>query len=709
MKKLASLTLSLFLMPGMVFADSPKDSPKDAPKEAAPAKTAATTAATKTNAEIAAEMEELRQALQAQQEQLQMMKEELAKRDKEIEEAREAAASANSRASEASTKATEAAATSAEVKTTTTQLNSTVASMAASNAAASSAAALTTTGQQKDEEKGPLAIRYKGVTITPVGFVAAESVSRQRATEGDINTPFTGIPYPGNALAHVSENNFTGRQSRVGALVEGKISGAKLTGYVEADFLGTGVTSNNRQSNSYVLRQRQFWGRIDLDSGWAFSGGQMWSLVTETKHGIVNRQEVLPQTIDPQYTVGFNWARQYGLRVTKAFNDQFSVAASIEGSQSTIGGRGFSTLTNTSATGSLTTNNTNFFFNGPGAGGGLFNFSDTAGYTLNKTPDFIIKAAWDPSFGHFEAIGILSTFRSRIYPCAVVGTNAGNFPAPATPPGPTSVTCPQTAGTAAQYTPSAVGASNQTSTGGGFLLHGRVSAFDKKVDLSASGGYGTGIGRYASAQLADVTARYDGVLVPIKAASWLGKLEWHTTPKLDLYAYFGGEYAGRVAYDNYTSIKVTNSPAIPPCGTNPSTGVIYAPCTAPTGVTPPTFQPGYPALTTTSINTAVSGGYGNPLFSNSSCSTETSPSPTGPSGSGFPTAGSCAGDIRYIAEGTFGFWHKVYSGEKGRLQWGIQYSYLYKVGWSGTGSSGTQAAPKAVDNMVFTSFRYYLP
>jgi len=52
MRKIASLALSLFLLTGTAFADSPKDSPKDAPKEAAttPAKPAAANAATKTTA-----------------------------------------------------------------------------------------------------------------------------------------------------------------------------------------------------------------------------------------------------------------------------------------------------------------------------------------------------------------------------------------------------------------------------------------------------------------------------------------------------------------------------------------------------------------------------------------------------------------------------------------------------------------------------------
>jgi len=46
------------------------------------------------------------------------------------------------------------------------------------------------------------------------------------------------------------------------------------------------------------------------------------------------------------------------------------------------------------------------------------------------------------------------------------------------------------------------------------------------------------------------------------------------------------------------------------------------------------------------------------------------------------------------------------------MQWGIQYSYFYKSGWSGNGgltAGSAGIAPHAVDNMVWTSFRYYLP
>ena len=209
-------------------------------------------------------------------------------------------------------------------------------------------------------------------------------------------------------------------------LVEGRLKSAKLSGYVEADFLSAAVTSNNNESNSYSLRQRQAWGQAAVDSGWSVTGGQMWSLVTETKHGMDNRTEATPLTIDPQYTVGFSWARQYGLRVVKNFDNKVWFGVSMENAQATL---------------SSHNNGNNFIVGSEGAGGGLYNGAVTncstannpvtggapittctlaASYSFNPSPDIIAKVVFEPGFGHYEIYGLYDRFRDRIYPCGEV-------------------------------------------------------------------------------------------------------------------------------------------------------------------------------------------------------------------------------------------------------------------------------------------------
>jgi hypothetical protein len=479
----------------------------------------------------------------------------------------------------------------------------------------------------QEKKESPLALHFKGITLTPGGFTAAETAFRSRGLSADVNTPLTAIPYPSTAESRISEFNFSGRQSRISMLMDGKISNAKIGGYYEADFLSSAITSNNNQSNSYALRQRQFWGQARLDSGWIFTGGQMWSLATETRKGMDNRTEATPLTIDAQYSVGFTWARQYGFRVVKDFGDKVWLGASVEGSQTLFAAHG---------------NLNNFIFQAPGTGGGLFNATNN--YTLNQTPDFIFKAVFEPGWGHYELFGIVRTFRDRQYPCALATV---------------AVPCPVDSTITA---PSTLHATNDTRAGGGIGGGFRVPVFNKKLDVGLKGLYGDGTGRYGSATLKDVTWRPNGTFAPIHNAQGLATLEWHTTPKLDFYFNAGIEYDGRTFY-------------------HLGAGTV---------------------------------GYGSPLFNNSGCEAplETLPG-AGGTAPGLPvTPANCAGDIRTIDEFTLGFWHRIYKGDRGTVQWGLQYSYLTFYAWSGTTavpSAAAQFKPTTQDNMFFTSFRYYLP
>lgn len=597
----------------------------------------------------AKDVQELKDALAAQQQQIEQLRQQLTQRDQAWQQSQQQLQQLQSSTTAAQTKADQAAQETGQQQQAVSDLKNDVADVK-QNAANAALSLQETQKNLRAEIENPLALRYKGITITPGGFLAAESVYRQHALGSDINTPFNSIPFDGASAAHMSEFFGSGRQSRISMLAEGKLGNAKLSGYVEADFLSAGVTSNNNESNSYSLRQRQAWGQAALNDGWSFTGGQMWSLVTETKNGLDNRTEALPMTIDPQYNVGFSWARQYGFRIVKNFANKAWAGFSVENAQTTTGG-------------TLVSGQNNFLIGSQGTSGGLYN--PTANYSFNATPDFVGKIAVQPGWGHFEVFGVIRDFRDRVFPCGgLISATDGTLPATKTCDGATF--------------PNAKGAFNNSELGGGGGANLRVTVA-KHVDFGVHFLGGDGIGRYGSAGLPDVIIRPDGILVPARNYQALGTLEWHSK-RLDVYTNVGGEYEGRQAY-----------------------------VVAGKGV-----------------------GYGSPLFNNSGCYTEAPPSATAtnvdtpgsattpinsgtvpvpgsagtPLSTGFNPASpaNCAGNTKAIYEGTIGFWYRIYSGDRGRIQVGPQYSYVERSTWAGKGGT-----PSAQDNMVLTSFRYYLP
>ncbi|HXW63214.1 MAG TPA: hypothetical protein VEJ45_11480, partial [Candidatus Acidoferrales bacterium] len=77
---------------------------------------------------------------------------------------------------------------------------------------------------------------------------------------------------------------------------------------------------------------------------------------------------------------------------------------------------------------------------------------------------------------------------------------------------------------------------------------------------------------------------------------------------------------------------------------------------------------------------------------------------------------NCTGDTRNLIEGTIGFWYRFYQGEKGRFQFGGQYTNYVRNTWRGVGTGTvngityiTNGGPHSDENEVFTSLRYYLP
>jgi hypothetical protein len=350
------------------------------------------------------------------------------------------------------------------------------------------------------------------VTLAFGGFFAGEALWRQKNMTGDIGSSYNALPFSGTSQAYMTEWRGSARQSRISLLATGNAGDVKLSGYYETDFLGAGASSNSNESNSYVLRIRQFWGQVNTSGGWNFAFGQMWSLLTTERMGMAPRSEWIPLTIEAQYVPGFNWARQFGLRVWKNLGTTAAVGLALEESQTTFSARNAPT---------------NFVLGQ--AGGSLLNPGNN--YSTDLAPDLIAKVAFDPMQGqHYEIKAIGRVFRDRI------------------------VMLPDTLGLTR----------NSMTYGGGLGAAAVWSVFvddggHKRdvVDFGVSGLWGSGVGRYGSSQLPDATIRPDGAIVPILGASALIGIEAHPHRKLDIYLYGGTDYDYRTAF--YTN-------AVPPKG-----------------------------------------------------------------------------------------------------------------------------------------------
>jgi TolA-binding protein len=431
--------------------------------------------------------------------------------------------------------------------------------------------------------ENPTTLNYKGIKVTPGGFIEAAGLWRSHNENADVISSFNGMPYNGSANASLTEFRGTARQSRLSLLAEGTLGSTKLSGYYETDFLGAAPTANENQSSSFNLRQRQLFGQAEFRNGWTITAGQTWSLITTNKKGIEARGEWVPATIDAQYVVGYNFARLMTARLTKHFGDHATVAFSAENPETLASSINFPA------------NTFGFQSSSTGTPGSALSSNTSA----DVAPDFIAKVAFDPGWGHYEIKGLGRVFRDRI----------------------TSTT-------------------NKT-VGGGIGFAALLPVVAKKTDFIAEAMYGRGIGRFGDSTNADVTVRPTGSLVPLQTVHALAGFELHPNARDDVYAYFGDEYLGRAAY-------------------------------------------------LTKDGNAF--GYGSPFADNSGCSVAGS-------------AGKCQANIRDLYEGTLGFWHRFYRGPMGTFQLGAQYEYVSKNTWSGMDS----IQPKGIENIVMTSFRYYLP
>lgn len=486
------------------------------------------------------QLKELKQAIEQQQaatqqlqQQLQQTQQQLQQTQQQLQQAQAAANAANAKAS-----AVESS-TNLQVQKVNADLSD-VQSALKANAAE--------TKKEIGAFEHPNYIAYKGIRIQPAGFLELTGYWRSHATLSDQATPFNGIPlggYAGGSATaptstesaynpYLTEFGMTARDTRLALRMDADEGKTKLSAYVEMDFFGTSPTANPNQTTSYTPRIRQGWARAKFDNGWTITGGQMWSLITLNRAGTDadNSKLWIPNIMEAQYSVGYDWGRFAEIRVSKQLNKELNLALALDnpsylnsGATNTTGTvSGVASLGNGLYGNSLVSTCSISAPVAPATEGAV-TCTNTPTYSTNLAPDILAKLSYDNAkYGHYEVKAIGRFFRDRTNP-----TVTGTYPTAVVVPG-----------------------WNNTAMGGGIGGGAVVPVIAKKVDFIFQGLWGKGISRYEDSGQYDflVKGTADHNLIPIKSFSVLAGFETHPNKKTELDMLFGDEYYYRTTYLN---------------------------------------------------------------------------------------------------------------------------------------------------------------
>jgi len=346
----------------------------------------------------------------------------------------------------------------------------------------------------KSEAPSPLSFSIGDAQFTPGGFMDLTEYFRTTNTTSTIGTSFGSIPFSVtggtlNPASQLTENHLTLQNSRISLKVDSQVGENKVTGYVEADFLGNSATSLFQTSNSSTLRMRLYWADI-MRGKWEILGGQSWSMMTPGRNGIspVPADLFYSQDMDTNYQVGLTWARQAQFRVLFHPSKEWVLGISFENPDQ------FLTSAVTLPSGPYSSQ---------------FDIGGSTTGSPNLMPDIVAKVAYDPMIGakhmHLELGGLLSSFKDNS------ATNVKN-----------------------------------TAVGGG-ATGGVNLEVVKNFHLILNGFYSAGGGRYIFGLGPDVVVKPNGTLDTVRSGSGIGGFEYQIKKTL-LYAYYGAAYFDQAYY-----------------------------------------------------------------------------------------------------------------------------------------------------------------
>jgi hypothetical protein len=482
------LALGLMFSPAALAANDP-DAGKPG-NEKAKNETKTSPPAPPSNAEIAAEVDQLRALLKAQSDQIAELRAVLAHRD-----------------------ASSAPTTTAAGGTTEVAISS---GAPLSVGVTPSSAILASKQGYGDEAKkeSPLSFRIGGMDFTPGGFMDFTTIFRSTNT-GNLGTNYFAIPFNNAVSAHLTEFRETAQNSRISLKAHGKFGENDITGYYEQDFLGNDAVNAFVTSNSHTERLRLYW--LDLKRGkWEILGGQSWSFLTPNRDGLSPAPKDIFYTLneDFNYQAGLTWTRAAQFRVVYHPSDHWALGLAVENPQQFIG-QGQEVIFPSAFNSQL---------------GVQFDAANNSG-TPNVMPDFIPKIAYDTNWNgkhlHIEAAGLITGKKITFLPIPQSGS--GGFDS-----------------------------SVKFGAGGSVNLNLELL---KGLHLIANTFYSDGGGRYIFGMAPDTVVRplvnSSGVTVAqpslVHSGSAIGGLEYQVNDKTQFATYYGGVYAQRNFFPDFTN------------------------------------------------------------------------------------------------------------------------------------------------------------
>lgn len=178
------------------------------------------------------------------------------------------------------------------------------------DAAANSVAPADQNSSEVTRPAEPVVVHIGLLTLRPTAFFDIAGVTRSDMTMDSMNTKLGKIPLADTP----SGSQGTLRTSRMHLTGTIPLGEAKLTGYMESDFM-------NFTANQNMYRWRQYWGRLEYGS-WELLGGQAWSLLRPNRAGMSTEKDMMhTDLIDSGYQVGLLGSRTKQLRIVHTMGD----------------------------------------------------------------------------------------------------------------------------------------------------------------------------------------------------------------------------------------------------------------------------------------------------------------------------------------------------------------------------------------------------